>query len=117
LNASGSRIKAEGSVSERRGPVMFCRKGLHKLRCPRIVDAHCGIDAADQAKQAILQDVKSVLHNRPFDRGNEFDNSRIVHIPAAYGGGAKAVTGLIVLPCASGQTTCEVPENEVVLVN
>jgi hypothetical protein len=81
LNASGSRIKAEGSISERRGPVMFGRKGLHKLRRPRIVDARCGIDAADQAKQAILQDVKSVFHNRPFDRGNEFDNSRIVLCP------------------------------------
>ena len=102
---------------------MFGRKGLHKLRRPRIVEAHCGIDAADQAKQATLQDVKSVFHNRPFDRGNEFDNARIVHIPAAYGGGAKAVTGLIVpenlidLPCASGQATCEVPESEVVLMN
>jgi len=49
---------------------MFDRKGLHTLRRPRIVDAHCGIDAADQTKQAILQDVKSVFHNRPFDRGD-----------------------------------------------
>ena len=102
---------------------MFGRKGLHKLRRPRIVEAHRGIDAANQAKQAILQDVKSVFHNRPFDRGNEFDNSRIVHIPVAYGGGAEAVTRLIVpanlidLPCTSSQETCEVPRNEVVLVN
>ena len=80
LNASGSRIKAEGSISERRGPVMFGRKGLHKLRRPRIVEAHCGIDAADQAEQAVLQDVKSPFRNCPFDRGNEFGNLRIVHI-------------------------------------
>ena len=84
LNASSSRIKLEGSISERRGPVMFGRKGLHKLRRPRIVEAHCGIDAADQAEQAILQDVKSVFRNRPFDRGNEFDNLRIVHISPGY---------------------------------
>jgi hypothetical protein len=89
-NAPGSRIKAERAISERRGPAMFSRKGLHKLRRPRIVEAHCGIDAANQAKQAILQDVKSVFRNCPFDRGNEFDNLRIVHnspgdVPATTG--------------------------------
>ena len=81
----------DGSISDRRGPVMFGREGLYELRRPRIVEAHCGIDAADQAKQAILQYIKSVFHNRPFDRGNEFDNSRIVHIPAAYGGGCQSM--------------------------
>ena len=79
-NASGSRIKAERSIPERCGPIMFGRKGLHKLGRPRIVEAQCGIDAADQAEQAVLQDVKSPFRNRPFDRGNEFGNLRIVHI-------------------------------------
>jgi hypothetical protein len=86
-------MKAEGSISGRRGPVMFGRKDLHQLRRPRIVEPYCGIDAADQTKQAIAQDVKSMFHNRPFDRGNEFGNSRIVHNPAAYGGSVKVVTG------------------------